>query len=52
VQSAVAGILLRADRSALPAEKLRETLISLRRDASGAGGGGTIDALIGLLGAR
>ena len=52
VQSAVAGILLRADRSALPAEKLRETLISLRRDASGAGGGGTIDALIGLLGPR
>jgi hypothetical protein len=52
VQSAVAGILLRADRRALAADKLRETLISLRRDASGGGSGGTIDALIGLLGAR
>lgn len=52
VQSAVAGILLRADRRALSADQLRETLISLRRDASNPGGGGTIDALIGLLGAR
>jgi hypothetical protein len=52
VQSAVAGILLRADRSALPAAKLRETLISLRREASRDGGAGTIDALITLLGAR
>lgn len=52
VQSAVAGILLRADRSALPAGKLRETLITLRRDASEAAGAGTIDALITLLGAR
>ena len=52
VQSAVAGILLRADRSALPDAKLRETLISLRRDASRDGGAGTIDALITLLGAR
>jgi hypothetical protein len=52
VQSAVAGILLRADRSTLPAAELRETLISLRREASGDGGAGTIDALITLLGAR
>lgn len=52
VQSAVAGILLRADRRALSVDQLRETLISLRRDASNPGGGGTIDALIGLLGAR
>jgi hypothetical protein len=52
VQSAVAGILLRADRSALPSAKLRETLISLRREASRDGGVGTIDALITLLGAR
>jgi len=51
VQSAVAGILLRADRSALPAGKLRETLISLRRDVSRDAGSGTIDALITLLGA-
>lgn len=48
VQTAVAGILLRADRSALDAPELRRTLISLRRDA---GGEGTIDALIALLAA-
>jgi len=51
VQSAVAGILLRADRSALAAGKLREMLISLRRDVSRDAGSGTIDALITLLGA-
>ncbi|MFT3666012.1 hypothetical protein [Piscinibacter sp.] len=47
VQTAVAGILLRADRSALDAPELRRTLTSLRRDA---GREGTIDALIALLG--
>jgi hypothetical protein len=53
VQAAVAGILLRADRSALPApEMLRETLISLRRNAQNEAADGTIDALISLLGAR
>ena len=52
VQTAVAGILLRADRSALPAQTLRQTLITLRRDARNGAGDGTIDALIALLDAR
>ena len=53
VQTAVAGILLRADRSALPPPRtLRQTLISLRRSATSGAGDGTIDALIALLGAR
>jgi hypothetical protein len=53
VQTAVAGILLRADRSALPpAQSLRRILISLRRDAKNGPADGTIDALIALLGAR
>ena len=52
VQTAVAGILLRADRSALPAQALRQTLSTLRRDARNGAGDGTIDALIALLDAR
>ncbi len=52
VQTAVAGILLRADRSALRAQDLRQTLISRRRDAKNGAGEGTIDALIALLDAR
>jgi hypothetical protein len=50
VQSALAGILLRADRRVLAAEPLLRTLITHRRDDGTASG--PVDALIGLLEAR
>ena len=52
VQSALAGILLRADRRALQAQQLLHTLLTQRRDAPDRAAGGTVDALIGLLEAR
>ena len=51
VQSAVAGILLRADRRAIAARPLARTLAEHRHDRPAEGSGGSIDALIGLLGA-
>jgi hypothetical protein len=52
VQSAVAGILLRADRHSLAREPLVRTLVEHRRDLAAGGGSGIIDALIRLLESR
>ena len=49
VQSAIAGILIRADRRSLAGEQLARELLAHRRPAPGGGGDDIIDALIGTL---